>query len=161
MKLQVLGIDPRAYEVGQLDAPTPLPFVSRRQLKKVKHRLAAPTECHLCESPVYLVRNSVIYGEDYGKWPYAYICGKCTAYVGLHPGTDLPLGTIADRFTRNARKEAKKLFNLHILTTFKKDKAAAYMWLSAALRIPHQRCHFGMFTEQEALESIGKMSTLT
>ncbi len=40
-------------------------------------------------------------------WPWVYICEGCGSYVGMHPFTDIPLGTLADAATREARKECK------------------------------------------------------
>ena len=108
--IEVLGIDPRAYSNEKLVAPKPLPFLSRSALKRVRDRLVPPTCCHFCKGEVQLVSNGHIYGREYGEWPYAYMCVGCGAYVGVHPHTDLPLGTLADSFTREARKVAKTPF---------------------------------------------------
>lgn len=157
MKLEILGIDPRCLSTKRLKAPTPLPHVSRRKLKLVKDRLHAPLICHCCNQyGVKLVNNSEVYnGRSFGKWPYVYLCPHCRAYVGLHPDTDLPLGTMADSFTRDARKHAKAPFSTLVRVRFNRDRDKAYTWLADSLNIPRRECHFAMMDEERAMEVAG------
>src|SRR5690606_31465936 len=97
------SVDPRAYSEGKLVPPAPLPYISRQALHRVKDWMPPPSCCPYCGGPVRLVKNCEIYrGRAYGAWPYAYWCQPCDAFVGLHPETDLPLGTLADRELREA-----------------------------------------------------------
>lgn len=140
--------DKRAFSDVPLIAPYPLPHISRRRLKAVKHYTLPPSECNCCGSErVDLVNNSEIYnGKEYGKWPYAYLCRDCGAYVGLHPHTDLPLGTLASKQVRGARKRIKDVFYHQIqCKMFKGDRTKAYAWLSNQANIREEECHFGMF----------------
>ena len=98
--------DPRAFSTEKLKPPRPLPYVSRRNLKKVTYPLPKPTSCNICGGEGILIGNHYCYGLPRGDWPYVYLCTKCSASVGLHPHTDLPLGTLADSTTRRRRKEA-------------------------------------------------------
>lgn len=41
-------IDPRASDPEKLTPPTPLPFVSRRALQRVKEYMPPPTCCRYC-----------------------------------------------------------------------------------------------------------------
>lgn len=65
------------------------------------------TRCHLCGGKVELVENKVMYGFNRG-WPWIWLCQTpgCRAYVGCHANTHRPLGTLADRRTREARQAA-------------------------------------------------------
>lgn len=144
--LVILDTDPRAFSKEKLVAPAPLPVISRRALRKVRDRLPPPTACPYCGGPVELVANDLIYGRKYGRWPYAYLCEPCDAYVGLHPVTDLPLGTLADAETRKARKRAKEPFMRLVDARFAGDRVAAYAWLAEQLRIDPRLCHFAMFS---------------
>lgn len=145
--LIVHGVDPRCFVAGKLTPPPPLPFLSRRALSKVKDRLDIPTICSYCKAPVVLVRNSEIYGgRDYGDWPYAYLCRKCGAHVGLHAKTDIPLGTLADTGTREARRRGKERFLKLLRRNFSGDRRLAYEWLAKQMNIETKQCHFGMFT---------------
>lgn len=152
--MHVMSIDPRAQSPDKLPAPDPLPYVSRRALARVKDRLEIPTTCPMCQGPVDLTSNAEIYyGREYGDWPYAYLCRGCGAYVGLHPSTDLPLGTLADKATREARKIAKADFFTLVRIRFGGDRSAGYAWLAKQMGIPASICHFGMFDQQQALQA--------
>lgn len=142
-------IDPRANSLEKLEAPTPLPYVSRRALKRVKNPRYVPKECPYCGGPVVLVDNWVIYrGKSYGEWPYAYDCRPCDAFVGLHPDTDIPLGTLADKPLREARKSSKKLFH-DLMEMSHKSRSDSYAWLADKMSIPTEVCHFGWFNEEQ------------
>jgi len=151
--IEVHGVDPRATCQFKLIPSFPLPFLSRRSLKRVKHRIDPPKQC-VCGSPaVDLVSNARVYaGREYGEWPYIYLCAECGAYVGVHKGTDLPLGTLADKETREARKAAKEPFMRLVRQRFGSDRSAAYAWLAGRMGIGTRYCHFGMFTEQQCNE---------
>lgn len=45
--------------------------------------------CDYCGRETEYVDSKVIYGKSYGK---IYLCRNCMAYVGVHKGTDKPLG---------------------------------------------------------------------
>lgn len=139
-----MAIDPRANSPVQLAAPHPLTHISRKALKRVLDWLPPPTECPYCTSPVKLVLNSEIYGRPYGEWPYAYLCGGCKAYVGVHKHTDIPLGTLACYELREARKSSKSAF--HDLQSAKGwTRNQAYSWLAVAMALPKEQTHFGWF----------------
>lgn len=148
-----MSIDPRADAPERIAAPAPLPHVSRRALKRVKNPLPAPTDCRYCNGAVRLVRNSEIYnGRSYGDWPFAYLCTGCRAYVGLHPDTDVPLGTLADDRLRAARNRSKALFHGYMKSAAM-GGAAAYRWLAEQMNIAVGVCHFGWF-EAEACAQV-------
>ncbi|WP_338881521.1 zinc-finger-containing protein [Achromobacter veterisilvae] len=151
MSITVLGVDPRSRSKQKLQAPAPLPHVSRRALARVRDRIAPPTACHCCRGPVKLTNNRDIYaGQSFGEWPYVYRCTQCQAYVGLHPDTDLPLGIMASKETIKARKDAKFLFQRLTKERFANNRTAAYAWLAKALGIAPSICHFGMFGHDQA-----------
>lgn len=133
-------------KVGINSKRTPL-NPSRKAIARVTNPLPVPTVCPNCGDPVTLESNAVIYGREYGKWPWAYVCSDredCDSYVGLHPFTNIPLGTLADWTDREARKEAKSHFN-PIWESGRMTRAEAYEWLSAQLGIPNNQCHIGWF----------------
>jgi hypothetical protein len=62
----------------------------------------------------------------------------------MHPFTAIPLGTLADAATREARKLCKPSFErLWLDAGF--DRGKAYAWLAEKLGITVQECHFGLF----------------
>ena len=117
---------------------------SRRAIKRVTNPLPSPTECQYCGGKVEVVKNSEIYGREYGEWPWAYLCRGCKAYVGMHPFTGIPLGTLADALTREARKQAKDAFN-PLWQSGGMTRSEAYAWLAAQLGITAGACHVGWF----------------
>lgn len=145
-------IDPRANSSEKLAPPHPLPYVSRKALKRVTDWVEPPEQCPNCGSPVELVNNSEIYGREYGDWPYAYRCFDhkgCDSYVGLHPNTDLPLGTLADSFERQARKDNKRHFMAwKELNGWTQNQT--YAWLASRMGIPAEQCHWGFFGVERA-----------
>jgi hypothetical protein len=148
-----MSTDPRVNNPDKLTPPFPLPHVSRRALARVPDPLPIPTTCRFCAETVELVENSVIYnGRSYGDWPYAYFCGGCHSYVGLHPDTDLPLGTLADKRTREARNTCKRTFEA-IWRDKHMGRSQAYQWLADKMRISREECHFGLFEPQQCKEA--------
>ncbi len=147
-----MSIDPRAESREKIEPPHPLPYVSRRALRRVKGYMPPPTTCPHCAAEVRLVSHAEIYnGREYGDWPYAYLCSgdECAAYVGLHPDTDLPLGTLADAPTRESRKVNKRHF-LELQQRWGWSRREAYGWLAQRLGIPVEQCHWGWFDAEQA-----------
>lgn len=115
-------------------------------MARVTDRLAIPHICGHCGCLVKLVHNSVIYGRAFGEWPWAYQCSNqaCGAYVGVHPLTDLPLGTLATALIREARKRAKAEFN-PLWESGRLSRPKAYALLAERMGIPVNECHFAWF----------------
>lgn len=113
-----------------------------------------PTICRYCGSPVVYTSNAEIYGREYGEGK-CYLCRNCRAFVGVHPGTDIPLGTLANEELRRYRKTAHFYFDqiwmqpLRITTRYK-----AYGWLSKQLGISKEYTHIGMFEKEECVKTI-------
>lgn len=135
---------------------------------RVKNPLPAPTICRFCSGSVRIAGHAEIYGgREFGDWPYVYLCDSCEAYVGLHPFTAIPLGTLADEPTRKARKECKpyfeRLFNRKLkvsgLTVPQRfatmDRSEAYRWLANQMQIPIGECHFGWFDIEQCNRARG------
>lgn len=124
---------------------------SRRATAKVKAPLPVPTTCRHCNAEVKLVSNAEIYGREYGEWPWAFLCQDkdCRAYVGLHPFTGIPLGTLATASIRSARRQAKDLFN-PLWQSGEMTRNEAYAWLAEQLGITNvEECHIGWFDVPE------------
>lgn len=138
-------IDTRALSTEKIHPPHPLPHVSRKALKRVKHAIPPPESCRYCDGKVQLTSNAEVYqGREHGDWPYIYLCKPCNAYVGLHPNTDIPLGTMANKELRELRKVKKLIF-----IELSKDKGwsrnQAYHWLSERMSVKPIHCHWGLF----------------
>lgn len=105
-----------------------------------------PTSCRFCHSGIRYTSHAEIYGgRTYSDWPYIYLCinPKCRASVGVHAGTTHPLGTLADKDTKDARKAAHAAFDPLWKREANKGKARgmAYKWLAEQLDIEPWRCH--------------------
>lgn len=146
-----MAVDPRAFAAEKLTPPEPLPYISRKALKRVKDPAPIPTQCEHCAGKVELVSHTEIYSREYGDWPYAYLCTGCGAYVGLHPNTDIPLGTLATPEMREARKRGKGVF-LALSKRFS-DRNTQYKWLAERMGIPASECHWGLFTVEQAKQA--------
>lgn len=120
--------------------------VSRRATAKVKDPLPTPEKCNCCNSSaIEIVENSAVYnGKTYGKYPWVYLCTDCRAYVGLHPFTNIPLGTLANEEMRAARKRAKSFF-IPLYESGDIIRDEAYARLAKKLGIDEAACHFAMF----------------
>ena len=118
---------------------------SKKATARVKDALPAPCECRFCQGEVTIEKNSKIYsGREYGEWPWIYFCNSCGASVGLHPFTNIPLGTLADKPTKNARKNVKNKFYT-FMDEASVSRNEAYSLLADMMDIPKSECHFGWF----------------
>ena len=99
--------------------------------------------CPYCGRQAEYVDSKAIYGRSYGM---AYLCRPCDAYVGVHRGTDRPLGRLADADLRRWKKLAHATFDpLWQHGRFRGRRNAAYAWLSGQMGIPEAETHIGMF----------------
>lgn len=126
--------------------------------------MSAPL-CPYCNTPAQLQDSSRVYGRSYGAM---WICSnypRCDAYVGCHPGTDKPLGRLADKVLRAFKKAAHAYFDplwmdapaLYDLPQKPREqkkavarirgraRGRAYAWLTDQLAIASEDCHIGMF----------------
>ena len=98
--------------------------------------------CPYCERPAVFVDSSEVYnGRSYGM---IYLCKPCWAYVGVHKGTDKPLGRLADAELRRWKIKAHAVFD-PLWKTKQMSRGAAYRHLQNKLGIPKADCHIGMF----------------
>lgn len=78
-----------------------------------------------------------------------YVCSRypaCDSYVRVHPGTKIPVGTMANRELRALRNDAHRSFDqLHKKGLMSKEDA--YHWLAAILAAPLGQAHIGYLGE--------------
>ena len=135
------------------------PTFSKSAERRVKDRLPIPTICPHCSGSVRLANNSEVYGQSYGEWPWMYLCEResCRAYVGTHPYTGIPVGTLATADIRAARVKAKTQFNA-MWQSGQMSRTDAYGWLAARMNIPVASAHFGWFDVAQCNEALKVMS---
>lgn len=109
--------------------------------------------CGYCGQPAELVDSAEVYeGRSYGP---IYLCRPCQAWVGVHPGTEEPLGTLARAELRALRRQAHEAFDPRwkgLNAEF--SRAAAYEWLAGRLDLPVTACHIGQFDEETCRRAI-------
>lgn len=108
--------------------------------------------CPYCNEPAALVPASTIYPHRpdlFAKELYA--CEPCGAWVGCHPGTQKPLGRLANAQLRKAKMEAHAAFDPLWKAKQKREgcgkgraRGTGYAWLARQLGIPASECHIGM-----------------
>jgi hypothetical protein len=127
---------------------------SRKATARVKNPLPTPEQCRYCGSEVSLRTHFEVYGRNYSEWPWVYQCGNpsCAAHIGIHPFTNIPLGTLANAELRTARKLAKQPFN-RIWESGRMSRRDAYLWLARKLEINASECHFGWFSLDRCTEA--------
>ena len=108
--------------------------------------LSVPDTCRFCKGAVKMINNAEVYGREFG-WPLTYRCECCGARVGTHPGTDIPLGTLADEATQKARKEAHAAFDPIWRGKTPWHRAQAYKALARAMGV--RAAHISWFDADE------------
>ena len=134
---------------------------SRRATARVTNPLPVPEVCPHCGENCKIVSNAEIYGQEYGEWPWVVLCTGCSSYVGLHPFTGIPLGTLATPEIREARKRAKTAFNA-LWQQGGMSRREAYSWLASELGISNvNECHIGWFDVEQCNEVVKAINTNT
>lgn len=116
--------------------------------------------CPYCKRKPEYVDSEEIYGRSYGM---IYLCRRCDAYVGVHKGTSVALGRLANKELREAKKKAHNYFDglwkaktqIGIMENPQRSdrleiwknkcRSDAYQWLSKELNIEPKFTHIGMF----------------
>lgn len=118
-------------------------------LHRVRRGMLPPRTCRFCGGSIQLVSNREIYGRTFG-WPLTYACECCDARVGCHPGTDVPLGTLANDAIRTARAAAHAAFDqIWKRSTAPKARRRAYSALARALGQSTEHTHISWMDERE------------
>lgn len=106
--------------------------------------------CDYCGQTAQFVNSSEVYRVSYGM---IYYCPACQAWVGVHKGTDKPLGRLANARLRELKKSAHKAFDpLWKRGAMKRDQA--YIWLAQQMAIPFDQAHIGLFDIAECQKAI-------
>ena len=114
-----------------------------------------PKTCIYCNAPVIFTSNAEVYrGRTYGNG-YCYKCTDCDAYVGVHTGTNIPKGRLANAELRTLKIQCHKLFDPVWKGSAKRiSRGKAYERLAELLNIPNRECHFGWFDKKLLTKSL-------
>lgn len=114
--------------------------------------------CDYCGKPAEYVDSAVIYhGKSYGM---IYRCEPCGAYVGVHRGTNTPLGRLANAELRTYKKAAHNEFD-KLWKTGKMTRRAAYIRLQKIMGMSADKAHIGKFGVPECKTLIDRLKKLT
>ncbi len=105
------------------------------------------THCRYCGQPARLVSGDQIYPHrsDLTSLKF-WRCAPCKAWVGVHRGTETPLGILATAELRKLKSQVHAAFD-QIWKDKLMTRAQAYRWLAAGLDISKDECHVGLFDE--------------
>lgn len=106
--------------------------------------------CPYCGKQAAYIDSKVIYGKSYGM---IYLCCPCDAYVGVHEGTDRPLGRLANKDLRKWKMAAHEAFD-PLWKSGRMKRAAAYQWLADLMELTRDETHIGMFDIPECMKVI-------
>ena len=104
--------------------------------------------CPYCGSTVvYRSADGIYY--DNSKGMMLYVCShypQCDAYVRVHAGTRIPVGSLANHELRTLRRTAHQYFDqLH--QSWYMSKQDAYQWLADLISAPLSEAHIGHLGE--------------
>ena len=110
--------------------------------------------CPYCGKRSSLVKGSKIYPRrrDLSEKAF-YLCRPCWAYVGTHPDTTVPLGTLANEALRLERSRTHAIFD-PIWKEGHLTRPQAYAWLAAELGISSNACHIAKFDLETCKKAI-------
>lgn len=104
--------------------------------------------CPYCGRHVLLRSADGIYKENMQN-ARLYVCSaypECDSYVRVHPGTAIPVGSLANGKLRALRRAAHRHFDkLHECGLM--SKSDAYNWLAHTLQSPQSQAHIGYLSE--------------
>jgi hypothetical protein len=122
-----------------------------------KRNKQAIVYCPYCTKQAALVDSSIIYKSSYG---FIWLCQNCDAYTGVHKSsrTFKPLGTLANKETRELRKKVHALFDPY-WKGGKMTRDQAYVKLASMLNIDKKICHVAMFDEVRCRQAIHLLQT--
>lgn len=112
--------------------------------------------CDYCGRLAEYVNSAIVYGgRSYGM---IYYCPPCNAYVGVHKGTDKPLGRLADANLRFWKKNAHAAFD-PLWKSRRMSRSQAYSWLSAKMGLSPELTHIGMFDVAQCKQVVNIMKS--
>lgn len=104
--------------------------------------------CPYCGSSVVYRSADGIYRSN-AKGTMLYVCSnypECDAYVRVHAGTNIPVGSMANQELRTLRRKAHHYFD-QLYRSGYMSKQDAYQWLAALIMVPLSEAHIGYLGE--------------
>lgn len=116
--------------------------------KKRKGFNRSSMRCPYCGSPVIYRSADGIY-RDNSRETMLYVCShysECDAYVRVHTGTNIPVGSMANHELRTLRRTAHHYFD-QLYESGYMSKQDAYQWLADLIMVPLSEAHIGYLGE--------------
>lgn len=116
--------------------------------KKKKGNQMAQLRCPYCGAHVIYRSADGIY-RDNQNHTMLYVCSRypeCDAYVRVHAGTKIPVGSLANPELRKLRRLAHQQFN-RLYESGYMSKRDAYQWLADLIDAPMSEAHIGHMGE--------------
>jgi hypothetical protein len=110
--------------------------------------------CHYCGNEAELVTGEAIYPHrpDLAEKKF-WRCVPCKAHVGCHPGTENPLGRLANAELRIAKMAAHAAFD-PLWKSGEMKRSKAYAWLSGNLGLTKRETHIGWFDVDQCIRVV-------
>lgn len=122
--------------------------MKKQDKKKRKGLEISRMRCPYCGAPVVYRSADGIY-RDNSSGAMLYVCShypQCDAYVRVHAGTNIPVGTLANQELRTLRRTAHHYFD-QIYQSGMMSKQDAYQWLAELIHSPLSEAHIGYLGE--------------
>jgi hypothetical protein len=112
-------------------------------------------KCPYCQGNAALVNGDDVYpARPDLHYKLFWACFPCAAWVGCHPNTAEPLGTLANAELRKLRSAAHAAFDPRWKSGkpggIGKRRNREYQWLADQLGITVEQTHIGMFNAEMA-----------
>ncbi len=123
----------------------------KKQSKTAQRQIRCPS----CGAAAVLRPASEIY-RDPGRIDKLYVCSRypaCKSYVSTYPGTNIPMGTLADGDLRSLRIKAHRRFD-EVWKSGIMNRENAYRWMAELFGISLRDAHIAMFGEYRCKELI-------
>ena len=122
--------------------------MKKQTRKKRKGLEISRMRCPYCGAAVVYRSADGIY-RDNSKGTMLYVCShypQCDAYVRVHAGTNIPVGTLANHELRTLRRTAHHYFD-QLYQSGMMSKQDAYQWLADLICAPLSEAHIGYLGE--------------
>ena len=110
-------------------------------------------KCPYCGADTVFVDDSIVYGQSFGM---IYLCKnypECDAHVGVHKGTNVPKGRLANKELREYKKVVHS-----IVDNFWRDgimtRREFYAWMAKQMQMPEEEAHVAMFDVEQCQKAI-------
>lgn len=132
---------------------------SKRSKTKKRIQPTPKPNCPYCLKKSILMGGNKLYGQERLKYRLFYVCQPCKAWVGCHPDSDRPLGTIAKPALRRLRREVHRQLD-PLWQKGKINRHRLYKKLAQKMEIDPKDCHVGFMDEplcKKALRAVAEI----